>query len=481
MEESVSKIVVILLIIASLFVLYLLYRASGVSLIFRGLFAVAVLIAVGSIIQKMLKLQGGYGLYMIGSKKGLSFINEISKKHRPFWDAMAMWGLTLGFGLLAYPLTKGKIDKRIFAAGIISLVIILFLILPYISYGFQFINLSQIQNAVSSQSSKGPNIMSYLVSATTIVAGFSGSILLSLFANTESILYSFVLFLTNPSLGIAGSGIASQVPGVAPIIPGIDIPLVAGIIALAVLLIVHEFSHGVLARMAKVRLKSIGVLMFGFIPVGGYVEPDEKMVDKLDKEKQTKIFSAGISANFIAMLIFFALMMFVIVYVAPKAYQYKVIVTGTVPNYPANGVLKSGMQILEWNNHTVTNITSLSQASSTDRLNSSIFILTNTGLYKFKPVPDPNNSSRAIIGVSLAYEPIIATTYAKTVYFAYTVFALSMLLNFLVAVVNLLPIPGLDGWRIYCANIKNNRFIRTLGAFIVIMIIINILPWIFYI
>ena len=353
MEESVSRIIAAILIVLSILAFYLLYIAGSVNILIRVVLAFAVLIGAGLILQKLFDLKGSYGLYMLGSKKGLSTINDISKKYGKFWDAMAMWGLTLGFGLLAYPLMKGKIDKRVYAFGMVSLIVISFLVLPYVSYGFQFINLSQIQNAVSSQSSKGPSILSYVTYGATVVAGFSGSVFLSLFVNTESILYSVVLLITNPSLGTAGSGVTSQIPGVAPIIPGIDIPLIAGIISLAILLMVHEFSHGVLARRAKVRLKSIGVLLFGFIPIGGYVEPDEKMVEKLDNIKQTKIFSAGISANFIAMLVFFVLMMVVIIYVAPSAYPFKVVVAGTSPGYPANGVLKSGMQIIKWNNYTI--------------------------------------------------------------------------------------------------------------------------------
>ncbi|MGI0100388.1 MAG: M50 family metallopeptidase [Candidatus Micrarchaeaceae archaeon] len=483
MKEYKSIVAAVVLIAVSLIALYLLFTAKSANIVVRVVLALALLVAVGSMMRKAFKLNGGYGLYMAGSKKGLATIDHISKKYGTFWDFMAMWGLTLGFGLLTYPLLKGKIDKRVYAFGIVSLLVILFLVLPYISYGFQFINISQIQTAISSSQASGhssPSIATYAIYAVTVLAGFSGLILSSLFINTESILYSFILFATNPSLGAAGSGISSQIPGVAPIIPGIDIPLIAGIISLAVLLMIHEFSHGVLARRAKVKLKEIGVLMFGFIPIGGYVEPDEKMVNRLDSTKQTKIFSAGISANFIAMLVFFALMMAVLYYVAPGAYHYGVVITGTIPGYPASGVLSKGMQVLKWNNYTVSGISNLTAASASDRPNSTITVLTSTGTYMIRAVADPSNSSKGLIGVSLGSEPILNTPYAKAVYFAYTVFALSMLLNFLVAVVNLLPIPGLDGWRIYMVNIKSERFTKTLGAFIIILLIINVLPWIFY-
>jgi membrane-associated protease RseP (regulator of RpoE activity) len=485
MEKRQAEISVTVLILISIFLIYSLYYANSINVLIRAALAIVILIVSGMIIAKLLNLNGGYGFYMFGSKRGLKTIERISKKYKVFWDVMSMWGLTLGFGLLTYLLVKGKIDKRVYAFGIVSLILIDFFVLPYLASAFQFVNIPQIQSAISTQQASAPTlystIMTYATTGITIFSGFTGTIIFSLFSNTESILYSFINYITTPSLGIVGSGIASQIPGVAPVIPGIDIPLFAGIIALVLLLIIHEFSHGILAKSAKVKLKSIGLLVFGFIPIGGFVEPDEKMVAKLNKPKQTKIFSAGIAANFLAMLVFLALWLLLVVFVVPNAYQSRIVVTGTVAGYPANGVLLNGMQILEWNNHTINNISELTAASATDKPNQTINILTNKGPFNIKAVADPTNSSKGLIGVSLGYSPIIETPYAKLVYFLYTVFALSMLLNFLVAVVNLLPIPGFDGWRIYKTNIKSQKFVNFLGALIIIFLIINVLPWLFYI
>jgi len=155
----------------------------------------------------------------------------------------------------------------------------------------------------------------------------------------------------------------------------------------------------------------------------------------------------------------------------------------TLPNYPANGILKPGMQIIAWNNYTIEgNINNLTPAATSEKPNSTVTILTNTGMYKIKAVADPTNSSKGLIGVSLGYSylPIKQSLYASFIYFLYTFFALSMLLNFFVGALNLLPLPGLDGWRIYFANIKNQKFIKFLGALIIILIIINILPALFY-
>ena len=66
-------------------------------------------------------------------------------------------------------------------------------------------------------------------------------------------------------------------------------------------------------------------------------------------------------------------------------------------------------------------------------------------------------------------------------YFLYTVFALSFTANFLVAVVNLLPLPGFDGWRIYQINIRSKTVLKILTAVIVVALLINVFQWVFYI
>jgi membrane-associated protease RseP (regulator of RpoE activity) len=81
-------------------------------------------------------------------------------------------------------------------------------------------------------------------------------------------------------------------------LPGLNplIPLWYGIFALAIAVIIHEFAHGILARFAKIKLKSLGILLF-IVPVGAFVEPDEKKMETTKKSNRVKIFSAGPATN----------------------------------------------------------------------------------------------------------------------------------------------------------------------------------------
>jgi membrane-associated protease RseP (regulator of RpoE activity) len=472
------------IVLATLGILDILYFTNALGVPARVALAFIALFVSGIAIQRAAGLNGGFGFYMVSSRKGLRAIDSVSKKNIKFWDAMAVWGLTLGFGLVTYPLVKGKMDKRVFALGILTSIAIMLFVLPQLLTAYQFISIPWLQSAISSQSSspQGASLVSYAITAVTVVFGFSGFIIFSILWNAASILMGVGQFLLSYASGAANiSALSSQVPGVAPLIPGFTIPLVAGIASLLVLMCVHEMSHGVLARMAKVRLKSLGVVAFGMIPFSAYVDLDERMVKKLDAPKQTRIFAAGVAANFMAMFVFFALTLIIVYCVAPTAYSYGVFVTGTAPGYPANGVLKSGMRILEWNGQSITSLSTLVAAGAKDRPNGTVSVVTGSGTFLFKAVAEPGNSSRGIIGVDLGEQAAITTLYAKLVYFLYTFFALSMLLNFFVALVNLLPVWVFDGWRVYKANIKSDLFINALAWLIFIGILVNILPWIFYI
>lgn len=81
-------------------------------------------------------------------------------------------------------------------------------------------------------------------------------------------------------------------------IPGLNplIPIWYGILALAVAIIVHEFCHGILARVSKIRLNSLGLLFFIF-PVGAFVEPDEAEMKKMPRRERARLFAAGPAVN----------------------------------------------------------------------------------------------------------------------------------------------------------------------------------------
>ena len=71
-------------------------------------------------------------------------------------------------------------------------------------------------------------------------------------------------------------------PPLQPVIPGvpipgspIQVPLITGWLALFISAAIHEFSHGVVARAHKIKVKSSGFAFIGPL-AAAFVEPDEK-------------------------------------------------------------------------------------------------------------------------------------------------------------------------------------------------------------
>jgi len=88
-------------------------------------------------------------------------------------------------------------------------------------------------------------------------------------------------------------------PGAVLVIPGVTVPFWSGIIALIIVLVFHEFSHGIVARAEKVKVKNVGTLSLGFIPLGAFVEPDKKQLKKAKLLTQLRVYAAGSFMNIV--------------------------------------------------------------------------------------------------------------------------------------------------------------------------------------
>ncbi len=440
--------------------------------------AFAVLIVAGELLSRLRASQRVfYGIYMMRSKLGLTTMERLSKKAVWFWNGMADWGLVLGFGVLSYFIFKKDVSKRMIVFGVFSILVILVVILPYSILGLSFVNIQQISSRIASAGSAPAgyiNYFAYLLYAISVIGGFVTYVIFSLAYNAASILYAIVFaIITSFSAHPNYTGLGQSIPGVAPIIPGITIPLVAGLLALAVLLVVHEFSHGILARIAKVKVTSSGLLLLGIIPIGAFVEPDEKSIDKLSVSAQNRISAAGVASNMLLSILFAIVTLVFFYYIIPSYQHSYVYIVGTTPNSPANGIIAPNSTVLRWNGYAINNMSGFKVAAVADTPGANVSIDTNMGSFILK--------ANATGKVGVLVQQAVTTTggfVGGIVIFLYSFFALSFLLNFLIAVVNYLPIPSFDGWRIFNASIKNKKLISAIAVFVVICIVINILPWI---
>lgn len=134
-----------------------------------------------------------------------------------------------------------------------------------------------------------------------------------------------------------------RVPGAVPVIPGITIPLVYGLIGILTVLVVHELAHGFVARAEGFRVNYTGLFLVVLLP-GGFVEPDETQLKKAPVSKRLRVFGAGPFANVIFGLICFCILLLALV---PKPGIY---VYATAKNGSSAGILQPGDRLLEIEN-----------------------------------------------------------------------------------------------------------------------------------
>ena len=85
------------------------------------------------------------------------------------------------------------------------------------------------------------------------------------------------------------------------LIPGVNdfVPSTFAVwFALVFAVVIHEFGHGLLSRVEKIRVKYTGILAL-VIPIGAFVEPDEEEIEKSPLATKLRMFAAGITNNLV--------------------------------------------------------------------------------------------------------------------------------------------------------------------------------------
>ena len=121
-----------------------------------------------------------------------------------------------------------------------------------------------------------------------------------------------IFFIYNSNIEVGGAFVlpVKTESGLSGNVPIFYVPFFEWIVALLILAIVHEFAHGVVSKLFKVKIKSSGFAFLGILlPIlpAAFVEPDEKHIKKSTFFQKISIYGAGSTSNFIFGGIFLAL------------------------------------------------------------------------------------------------------------------------------------------------------------------------------
>jgi len=424
----------------------------------------------GLVLQKQLNLEGEWGMLLLRYYKGIELIDKIARMNRALWKGFADFGLVLGFGVASYFLFKKKErNLKLYSLSLVALALIALFVLPLVlPVAFSVISFP-------------PDIVSEFKTSSAANASVAGfhllqvALILILMLGGLCTIGVAGLLLKGLSVAVAliqtllwnKEALSSTAPGATFLLPGINLPLFEGIVALAVLLVVHEVSHGILARVGNVKLKSSGIVLFGILPMGAFIDPEEKELQKKERTIQYRVLVAGSTGNFVVAVFGFALLA---VFLSVQGnFQDDIVRISGIYAQPALGNLTVGSTLLEVNGVKLHGIAQYYNISANWQPNQTVALLTSNGARTI------TTNGEGKLGFFLEQPYRAGFLWLGPLY---NIIALVFVLNFLVGSVNLLPLPMFDGHRIVSLAVNDEKKMGYLTALIIVLFLLNFLPWV---
>jgi len=307
-------------------------------------------------------------------------------------------------------------------------------------------------NLMNRMALKFPRLLKFLGFASILV-GFLGMGVV-----VYSILQSFLDVFTKPEAAA----------GVAPVLPiNIDgvffVPFFYWIISIFVLAVVHEFSHGVIARVYKMPLKSTGFAFIGIllplIPFA-FVEPNEAAMARRSLKQQLSVLGAGAFSNILLGVVLFFLFVAAAPAISNALLEFDGVdiegfVDGNSPLKDAG--VSEGERITGFNNIQVTHYTNFTDALENTKPGETVRITTNVSEYSVVLGKNPDVPERGFLGVfAVPHSEIkeeaqsrLGGFFVPVVFWFLGLWATMYILNIGVGLFNLVPIGPIDGGRMF--------------------------------
>lgn len=401
---------------------------------------------------------------------------------------------------------------------VLAIALYLILILFYYKYKERF----QVQGKVFIlyRTKLGLKLMDSVARRFPRVLRFLGTISLLTGFFGMALMLGILIKVTKDLLFVPGAP-----PGLAPVLPGVPIPGMPAlsffhwIITILIVATVHEFMHGVYARLINVNIKSSGFAFLGPI-LAAFVEPDDKQLNKKEKKEQMLVYSAGPFAN--VLLAFILILVFGLSVPAiglthditehTAIIDLEKIANRTIEpsfNYISlsaieegsaafNAGLKQGDKIIAVGNATIANNTKeFFDMLSSLKPGQKLKIATTEKVYELTAGISKDNSSKGYLGVMFKPEAKIipkaefVAKYGK--YIAAIPLWFIMLINWIIIInvgiglFNLLPLGPVDGGKMFYVlmlsvfrdNEKRAKIaFNIITIFCIALLVINLIPWI---
>jgi membrane-associated protease RseP (regulator of RpoE activity) len=247
------------------------------------------------------------------------------------------------------------------------------------------------------------------------------------------------------------------------LIPGVTLTSSASItyflLSIPIVLVIHEGAHGIVAALEKIKIKTGGFAIFIAL-FAGFVEPDEEEFNKAKKISKLRVIGAGATSNVIFSFALGAILLtnpiFAIVVPEPiLGWMYEepdgVLVLSVIEG---SGAEKAGIQpndiIFAINGIDVRTPLDFQKAEVIPGQTVNVSVLRNGQELEFPVLimPSEDDPERGLIGImrdnSFAYKPVY--NFIEWNNPTVSMFLLWLwMISFFIGVINMLPLPILDG------------------------------------
>ena len=264
------------------------------------------------------------------------------------------------------------------------------------------------------------------------------------------------------------------------LIPGVTLTSASAILyfllSIPIVLVIHEGAHGIVATLEKIKIKTGGFAIFIAL-FAGFVEPDEKEFDDARKISKLRVIGAGATSNVIFAFALGAILLtnplFALIlpepflewfYDAPDG-------VGIISIIEGSGAEKAGLQ----KNDVITGIDGIAIITPVDFQKADLKpgdIVTVTvqrdGQLLQLPVeimPSPDDPDKGLVGImrdSAFYKPVYNFIEWDP---QVSMFLLWLwMISFFIGIINMLPLPILDGGKFIYTIIEKKASERKVNA-----------------
>jgi len=287
--------------------------------------------------------------------------------------------------------------------------------------------------------------------------------------------------------------------GVSLVLPGINVPGMGvlpfwyWLISIFIIALVHEFSHGIVAKAQGIQIKNTGLVFLGPI-IGAFVEPDEKKMAKDSDIKQYSVLAAGPFSNILLALV--ALLLLSVVFTPlltamtePTGFTFDAYYNESYPFAQAG--ISPGTLITGINGITLTEFTPFSEELACLKPGDRMVVNTPHKNYTLTLAANPQDTQKGFLGImqihnELQTKPAYREGLGKIAYtlvdWVSSLLRWLFLLSLGIGLFNLLPLPIVDGGRMMQVSLwkikgkeNGNKWYNKISMFFLLLLILSLI------